>query len=100
MSFDGPIKVKLIGSGKEHDPFRVGLPSFIVDKKRDNDGNIIYDKDGNAEDTVDYVNKVCMVLVPSDEVTIVKDKKVLDQERIRIKYAKNWSQFNKEDVEG
>jgi len=71
------IKVKLVGKGTEENPYRVNLPTWRMD--------------GEA----DYKNKTCYVLMLDDEV---KNDKI-DQEKIRKKYKKNWSNFNASEVE-
>lgn len=90
------VKVKVVGSGKMHDPFHVDLPNCIMDVKRDVDGKPVYvdELEEFAEDSMDYIKMECFVLVPDDEV---KDGH-LDQARIRAKYN-NWKKFNASDVE-
>jgi len=90
------IKVRLIGSGTELDPFRVPLPSYIIDCKRDMEGNPVLGKEGFPVDSVDYEARTCYVLVPDDEVG--PDGR-LDEKRIREKYKEGWSKFRREDVE-
>jgi len=93
------IKVKLIGKGIDEDPYRVNLPTYIMDNLRDAQGNLILTSDGKRQDGCDYINKTVFVLVPDDE-TKEKDGKIkLDEERIREKYGNNWENFKAEDVE-
>lgn len=72
------VKVKIVGTGKEEDPYTVELPTWIM----------IGEIDHNKEE--------CQVFVPDDEV---KTDGTLDQERIRSKYKEGWSEFNASDVE-
>lgn len=94
------IKVKLIGKGTYHDSYRVGLPTYKIDCKRDAEGNSIWidEVQGFAEDSCDYGKMECYVLVPDDEVEEITGKLTLNQTRIREKY-KNWKNFNAEDVQ-
>lgn len=95
------IKVKLIGSGKPHDPFRVDLPTYVIDCARDAEGNPVFvDKThGIIKDGVDYEQCTCYVLVPDDEADEVAGKVKLKQKRIKEKYKEHWSKFEAEDVE-
>lgn len=95
------IKVKLIGKGTKNDPFRVNLPTFMNDCKRDSKGKPVWidEIQGIAADSVDYGRRTCYVLVPDDEAEEEMGKMRLNEKRIREKYRENWSQFKKEDVE-
>jgi len=95
------IKAKLIGKGYDQDPFRVNLPNYTIDCKRDKDGNPIWiDITKNeAEDSCDYIKMECYVLVPDDEAKLVSGKWVLNQQKIRQKYKENWSNFLTTSVE-
>jgi len=90
------IKVKVIGKGTYLDPFRVNLPTYVMDIERDAEGNPILTEDGFpiAQDLKG--KKSCYVLVPDDEVG--PDGR-LDEKRIREKYKEGWSKFKREDVE-
>jgi len=95
------VKVKLIGEGKHHDSFRVNLPTYIMDVKRDKDGNpiIINEEEGLAGDSCDYEKKECYVLIPDDETIEIQGKIKINQQKIRKKYPKDWSKFKASDVE-
>lgn len=95
------IKVKLIGKGTRLNPFRVNLPTWIIDCERDSKGTPIWidENQGITKDSVDYKRHVCWVLVPDDEAEEEMGKMRLNEKRIREKYRENWSQFKKEDVE-
>jgi len=90
------IKVKLKGKGTYLVPFRVELPTFVIDCQRDADGQPILTSDGFQLDSVDYKKMTCYVLVPDDEVS---PDGHLDEKRIRVKYKEGWSEFKAEDVE-
>jgi len=79
------VKVRLIGTGTRDDPFRVNLPTSIIDCKRDADGNPIWinEAEGIAESSIDWKTMTCYVLVPDDEVD---EKGRLNEKRIREKY--------------
>lgn len=95
------IKVKLIGKGVHGDSYRVNLPTYRIDYKRDTNGNPmgVNVDEGFPEDSIDYVNKECYVMVPDDETKEVQGKTKLDQKKIREKYKKNWSKFIASKVE-
>lgn len=94
------IKVKIVGDGSETNPHRVTLPNYTMDCKRDANGTPIWTnyQNGQAEHSIDYVNKECYVLVPDDETKEIQGKSKLDQSKIRKKY-KGWSKFKASDVE-
>jgi len=69
------VKVRLIGSGKEDDPFRVPLPIYQMVE-------------------VDYSLMTVVVLIPDDEV---KEGKI-DRDRIKEKYPE-WYEINKKEFD-
>jgi len=75
------IKVKMMGTGTQDDPYLVNLPTWQMDG------------------VPDYVKKECYVSLPDDETEIVNGKINVNQQRIREKYKKGWSEFNASDVE-
>jgi len=90
------IKVRLVGTGLEHDPIRANLPTYRVDCKRDAEGQPIRDEEGRTFFDIDLEKRVAWVLVPDDEVG--PDGR-LDEERIRKKYGGRYSTFKREEVE-
>jgi len=90
------IKVKLIGKGTYFNPFRVALPTYVLDVKRDAEGNPLLTEDGFPVGQDLKGKTSCWVLVPDDEVD---EEGRLDEERIRTKYKEGWSKFKREDVE-
>jgi len=90
------VKVRLVGSGTFEDPYDVKLPSWILDYKRDPDGNVILDEEGFPMPDIDYDKRVAWVLVPGDEVDV---EGRLDEKRIRKKYGGRWSTFSRGEVE-
>ena len=72
------VKVKMIGKGTEEDPFTVDLPTW----------QMVGD--------CDYNTMECEVEIPNDEVDL---NGKIDQNKIRSKYKKNWSNFNAANVE-
>ena len=77
------IKVKLVGKGTEDDPYRVELPTYIVDVV-----------DGKMQ--IDYKRKICTVWVPADEVD---EKGKIKEEYIRKKYGGRWKKWKASDIE-
>ena len=71
------VKVRLTGSGTGKDPFRVNLPTYVIDAPPD------------------YGRRWAWVLVPDDEVT--PDGRI-SQARIRKKYREGWDKFDAETV--
>jgi hypothetical protein len=74
------IRVKVIGNGKEDNPFRVDLPTYFMPKDKD----------------VEWLKMEVEVMIPSDEVLLNGH---LNQNKIREKYPLNWSNFNASGVE-
>jgi len=77
------VKVKVIGSGTEDDPYRVDLPNWeleVVDLKPQ----------------IDYKARIAWVLIPDDEVD---EEGRINEKRIREKYPGRWKRFRREDVE-
>ena len=72
------VKVKIIGSGKDEDPFTVDLPTWSMIGE------------------IDHNKKQVFVGIPDDEVDL---NGKIDQDKIRSKYKKNWSNFNAATVE-
>ena len=77
------IKVKMIGTGKEGDPFRVALPTWHMDR-------II---------PPDYIKMECYVWIHDDETYNELGKDKISQSKIRQKYKENWSNFDKTGIE-
>jgi len=69
------VKVRLIGSGKADDPYRVPLPSYVIT-------------------VIDYVIGWAEVEIPDDEV---KEGRI-DRERIKEKY-REWYRANREEFD-
>jgi len=90
------VKVKVIGSGTLDDPYRVNLPTYIIDVQRDADGNPILTEDGTPK--IQDLTRIsaCWVLIPDDEVDELGR---IDEKRIREKYGGKWADFRREEVE-
>jgi len=69
------VKVRLIGSGTEDDPYRVPLPTYQMVE-------------------VDYSLMIAVVLIPDDEVK----KGRVDRGRIKEKY-REWYRANREEFD-
>lgn len=97
------IKVKLKGKGTRLDPFRVNLPTYTMDGKRDAQGNLELGEDGLPLDSVDYKAKTCYVMLPNDEAIEVSGKWKIHKKGIRKKYKdqKPWDTdaFEGEEIE-
>jgi len=89
------VKVRLVGTGTELDPYRVNLPTYMLDVKRDPEGKPIL-VDELPEPAVDYEARTAWVLVPDDEVD---PNGRLNEKRIREKYREHWANFRREEVE-
>jgi len=90
------VRVRLLGTGTFEDPFRVSLPTYVLDVIRDEEGNPIYDEEGYTSPAIDYTKRVAYVLLPDDEVD---EEGRLDEKLIRKKYGGRWSTFRREEVE-
>jgi len=71
------VKVMLVGSGTPGDPWRVDLPTYVMDGEPD------------------YERRCAWILVPPDEAD---EEGCIDQKRIRAKYKEGWAKFDAETV--
>jgi len=70
------VRVKIVGSGAQGDPFTVDLPTWLMVGE------------------IDHNVKECQVYIPDDETTDGE----IDQNKIRKKYGGKWKEFDKKWV--